>query len=47
MFVNEIYWGLLPDNFPKVTAIENKMGYDSMVHRKRILMFKVIVNIIL
>jgi GTP cyclohydrolase I len=36
MFVNEIYWGLLPDNFPKVTAVENKMGYDSMVIEKGI-----------
>lgn len=31
MFVNEIFWGLSPDNFPKCTAIENKMGYDEMV----------------
>lgn len=36
MFVNEIYWGLLPDNFPKVTAVDNKMGYDSMVIEKGI-----------
>lgn len=36
MFVNEIYWGLSPDNFPKVTAVENKMGYDSMVVEKGI-----------
>lgn len=31
MFVNEIFWGLNPENFPKCTAIENKMGYDEMV----------------
>lgn len=31
MFVNEIYWGLKPDNFPKCTAIENKMQVDEMV----------------
>lgn len=36
MYVNEIYWGLLPDNFPKVTAVDNKMGYDSMVIEKGI-----------
>lgn len=36
MFVNEIYWGLKPDNFPKITAIENKMGYESMVLEKNI-----------
>lgn len=36
MFVNEIYWGLQPENFPKVTAIENKMGYESMVLEKNI-----------
>jgi GTP cyclohydrolase I len=31
MYVNEIFWGLNPDNFPKCTAIENKMAYDEMV----------------
>lgn len=31
MFVNEIFWGLDSDNFPKCTAVENKMGYDSMI----------------
>lgn len=36
MFVNEIYWGLRPENFPKVTAIENKMGYESMVLERNI-----------
>lgn len=31
MFVLEKFWGLDPDNFPKVMTIENKMGYDQMV----------------
>lgn len=31
MFVNELYWGLDYNNFPKCTQIENKMGYDEMV----------------
>lgn len=31
MFVGEIFWGLFPENFPKCTAIENKMKYDEMV----------------
>ena len=29
MYVNEIFWGLKPENFPKCTVIENKMGYIS------------------
>lgn len=36
MFVNEIFWGLDPNNFPKCTAIENKMNYDEMVIEKNI-----------
>lgn len=36
MYVNEIFWGLKPDNFPKVTVIQNKMGYDEMVIEKDI-----------
>jgi len=36
MFVNEIYWGLQTDNFPKCTVIDNKMGYDEMVIEKDI-----------
>lgn len=36
MFVNEIYWGLNPDNFPKCTTVENKMGYDEMVLEKNV-----------
>lgn len=34
MYVNEIFWGLKPENFPKCTVIENKMGYDEMVIEK-------------
>jgi len=36
MYVNEIFWGLNPDNFPKCTVISNKMGYDEMVIEKDI-----------
>lgn len=31
MYVNEIFWGLKPENFPTCTTIENKMEYDEMV----------------
>ena len=31
MMVLENYWGLLPENFPKNTTIENKMSVDEMV----------------
>ncbi len=31
MYVNEIFKGLKPENFPKVTAIENEMQYDQMI----------------
>jgi len=31
MYVNEIFGGLNPDHFPKITVIENKMQYDQMV----------------
>ena len=36
MFVNEIFWGLEPENFPKCTVVENKMAYDEMVVEKNI-----------
>jgi len=36
MFVNEFFWGLKPENFPKITVIDNKMGYDEMVVEKDI-----------
>lgn len=31
MYVNEIFWGLDYESFPKCTTIENKMEYDEMV----------------
>jgi GTP cyclohydrolase I len=31
MYVNEVFKGLNVDNFPKLTAIENEMGYDQML----------------
>lgn len=31
MYVNEIFSGLNPDNFPSMTVIENKMDYDQMI----------------
>lgn len=31
MFVSEIFSGLDPRNFPKITSIQNEMGYDQMV----------------
>lgn len=31
MYVNELFEGLDPKNFPKITTIENKMQYDQMV----------------
>jgi GTP cyclohydrolase IA len=31
MYVQELFWGLDPNNFPKCTVIDNKMGYDEMV----------------
>lgn len=36
MFVNEVFWGLKPEYFPKCTVIDNKMGYDEMVIEKDI-----------
>lgn len=36
MYVLEKFWGLKPENFPKCTTIENKMGYDEMVLEKNI-----------
>jgi GTP cyclohydrolase I len=38
MYVNEIFWGLKTENFPKCTVIDNKMGYDEMVIEKDITM---------
>ena len=31
MYVNEIFWGLDYDAFPKATVVENKMQYNEMV----------------
>ncbi|MFP5520135.1 MAG: GTP cyclohydrolase I FolE [Bdellovibrionia bacterium] len=31
MYVKEIFSGLNPDNFPKITTIDNKMNYDQMI----------------
>jgi len=31
MMVLEENWGLMPDNFPKMTTIENKMRVDEMI----------------
>ncbi len=31
MYVNELFWGLNPENFPKCTTVKNKMSYDEMV----------------
>jgi GTP cyclohydrolase I len=36
MFVLEKFWGLKPENFPKCTTIENKMGYNEMVVERNI-----------
>ena len=31
MYVNEIYFGLKEENFPKCTTVDNKMQYDEMI----------------
>jgi GTP cyclohydrolase I len=36
MFINEIFWGLDYNNFPKITTVENKMQYDEMIIEKDI-----------
>lgn len=36
MFVEETFWGLDPDFFPKITTVANKMKYDEMVIEKNI-----------
>jgi len=36
MYVNEIFWGLDYEAFPKCTAVENKMSYDEMVVERNI-----------
>lgn len=36
MYVNEIFWGLDYDAFPKCTTVDNKMNYNEMVVEKNI-----------
>jgi len=36
MYVNEIFYGLDYDSFPKCTTVENKMNYDEMVIERNI-----------
>ena len=36
MYINEIFWGLDYAAFPKCTAVENKMEYESMVIERNI-----------
>lgn len=36
MYVNEIFWGLDYDAFPKCTTVENKMQYNEMVVERNI-----------
>ena len=36
MYVNEIFWGLDYDAFPKCTTVENKMRYDEMVVERNV-----------
>lgn len=36
MYLNEIFWGLDYDNFPKITTIENKMHYETMLLERNI-----------
>ena len=36
MYVNEIFWGLDYEAFPKCTAVDNKMKYDEMVIERNI-----------
>lgn len=31
MYINETFKGLSPENFPKITAIDNEMAYDQML----------------
>ena len=36
MYVNEIFWGLDYDAFPKCTTVQNKMAYDEMVVERNV-----------
>ncbi len=31
MYMNEIFWGMNYENFPKITSVQNKMQYNEMV----------------
>lgn len=37
MYVNEIFWGLDHDAFPKCTTVDNKMHYDEMVVERNVI----------
>lgn len=37
MYVNEIFWGLDYDAFPKCTTVDNKMQYDEMVVERNVI----------
>jgi GTP cyclohydrolase I len=37
MYVNEIYFGLREENFPKCTTVDNKMQYDEMVVERNVI----------
>lgn len=36
MYINEIYFGLKDENFPKCTTVDNKMKYDEMVVERNV-----------
>lgn len=36
MYVNEIFWGLDYESFPKCTTVDNKMNYDEMVVERNV-----------
>lgn len=36
MWILETMWGMLPENFPKCTTVENKMHYDEMVVERNV-----------
>ena len=36
MYLNEVFWGLDYNNFPKITTIENKMQYQTMLIERNI-----------
>ena len=36
MYVNEVFWGLDHESFPKCTTVDNKMNYDEMVVERNV-----------